>query len=239
MLRVLDLFAGIGGFSHGLELVGGFKTVAFCEMASFQQSVLNRHWPGVPVFSDVALLRGDQVGPVDIISSGDPCQRDSRANAGRDGESMWPHTFRLIRELRPVYVLRENVLGNVETGTLERVERDLRSLAYKVRSYVVPASAVGAAHDRPRTWTLAYTDSAGCEKLDHAAQPSTAAQWQHPLHTGENGLYWVVSEPPVLRRVDDVPHRVDRIGALGNAVNPIIVQIFGRAILSHAAECAA
>jgi len=228
-LRVLDLFSGIGGFSLGLERTGGFETVAFCEIDPFCRQVLAKHWPSVPIFEDVRTLEYE--GPIDVVSSGDPCQRDSRANAGRDGATMWPHTFRQVERHRPLYVLRENVLGNVETGTLERVEGDLRGLGYKVRTYSIPASAVGAAHDRPRTWTLAHTNGTGREELDNAAEPSASPQWKHPLHTGENGLYWLGTEPPVLRRADDVPNRVDRIGALGNTVMPVIPQVFGEAML--------
>jgi len=170
-------------------------------------------------------------GGVDVITSGDPCQRDSRANANRDGESMWPWTFKQVQRHRPVYLIRENVLGNIDTGTLEQVESDLEREGYAVRSYIINAAAIGAAHDRPRTWTLAYSDRAGRKKRDYAAQPSTPQQRQYPVLTGPDGLCWMGAEPPVLRRVDDVPRRVDRIRSLGNSVVPPIVEQFGRAII--------
>lgn len=228
-LKVLDLFSGIGGFSLGLERTGGFETVAFCEIDPFCQKVLKKHWPDVPVYDDVRTL--DYDGSVDVICSGDPCQRDSRANRHRDGESMWKYTFSHIARLRPLYVVRENVFGNVETGTLERVESDLGSEGYKVRSYLIPAGAVGAAHDRYRTWTLAYSMRSGRKELHDAAIPGEKTQRKHTLSSGSDGIFWMGSEPPVLRRIDDVPYRVDRIKSLGNAVVPEIPEIIGNAIL--------
>lgn len=78
-LRVLDLFSGIGGFSLGLERTGGFETVAFCEIDPFCRRVLAKHWPAVPCFEDVTKLRGEDVGPVDVICGGFPCQDISSA----------------------------------------------------------------------------------------------------------------------------------------------------------------
>jgi DNA (cytosine-5)-methyltransferase 1 len=228
-LTHLDLFSGIGGFSFGLEATGGVMTVAFCEINAFCRKVLRMHWKNVPIYEDVRTM--DHDGPVDIITSGDPCQRDSRANSSRDGETMWPWTRKQIRKHRPLFVLRENVLGNIDTGTLERVESDLREDGYTPRTYDIPAAAIGAAHDRPRTWTLAHSDSARLKKFHYAAQPGTPEGWKHSLHVGPHGLYWVGTESPVLRRIDDVPHRVDAIRSLGNAVDPAIPYIFGKAIL--------
>jgi DNA (cytosine-5)-methyltransferase 1 len=71
-LRVLDLFSGIGGFSLGLERTGGFETAAFCEIEPFPRRVLAKHWPGVPIHMDVRKLRGEDVGPVDVICGGIP-----------------------------------------------------------------------------------------------------------------------------------------------------------------------
>ena len=229
-MRVLDLFSGIGGFSLGLERAG-MKTVAFCEIDPFCRAVLRKHWPEVPIYEDVRTLSYD--GPVDVITSGDPCQRDSRANAKRDGGSMWPFALKHIRRHRPLYVIRENVLGNIDTGTLGEVESDLIEEGYKVRNYVIAASSVGAAHDRPRTWTLAYSNSTGRKERDNAPKPGAQEQRKYPVLTGPDGLCWVGSQPPVLRRVDDVPRRVDRIRALGNAVVPQIPEMIGRAIMAQ------
>src|SRR5688572_3765853 len=81
-LRVLDLFSGIGGFSLGLERTGGFRTVAFCEIEPYCRSVLKKHWPDVPCFEDVRELHAFDVGPVDVICGGFPCQDISIAGRG-------------------------------------------------------------------------------------------------------------------------------------------------------------
>ena len=229
-IKTLDLFSGVGGFSLGLERAGPFRTIAFCEQDKFCQAILRKHWPDTPIYDDVRNLDFD--GRCDVITSGDPCQRDSRANSQRDGNSMWRWTLQQIIRHRPLYVIRENVLGNIDTGTLNQVESDLVAEGYAVRSYIISAAAIGAAHDRPRTWTLAYSDRAGLEKRDHAPKSSAPKQRVYPVLTGPDGLCWMGSEPPVLRRVDDVPRRVDRIRSLGNAVIPAIVTQIGRAIIS-------
>ena len=103
MLKVLDLFSGIGGFSLGLERTGGFETVAFCEIDPFCRRVLAKHWPNVRQFKDVTKLRGEDVGPVDVITGGFPCQDISPAGLkqGLDGErsGLWREFARLIGEL--------------------------------------------------------------------------------------------------------------------------------------------
>ena len=86
MLTVLDLFSGIGGISLGLERTGGFRTVAFCECEPYCQRVLRRHWPDVPVYGDIRTLKGGDVGTVDMVAGGDPCQGEKTAsqfNSGR------------------------------------------------------------------------------------------------------------------------------------------------------------
>ena len=119
-LKVLDLFSGIGGFSLGLERTGGFETKAFCEIDPFCRRVLAKHWPDVPCFEDVTTLRGEDVGTVDVICGGFPCQDISLAGlgAGMDGarSGLWSHYARLIGELRPRYVLVENVAALLGRG---------------------------------------------------------------------------------------------------------------------------
>src|SRR5437879_1345092 len=90
--RLLDLFSGIGGFSLGLERSGGFKTVAFCELNSFCQMILAKHWPEVPIYDDVRSLSADRLAAdgiaVDAVCGGFPCQDVSLAGSGDglDGE---------------------------------------------------------------------------------------------------------------------------------------------------------
>ncbi len=162
--RVLSLFAGIGGFDLGLERTGGFKTVAFCEIDPFCRRVLAKHWPEVPCYHDVRTLSGEQVGPVDVICGGFPCQDISFAGkgAGLAGErsGLWSEYARLIDELRPLYVIVENVAALLGRG-LATVLGDLAAIGYDAEWHCIPASAVGAPHRRDRLWIVAYPSNRG------------------------------------------------------------------------------
>lgn len=83
MLKMLDLFSGIGGFSLAADWTGGIETVAFCEIEPYCQKVLKKHWPDVPIFSDIKKLKGEQIGSVDIVCGGFPCQPFSVAGKRR------------------------------------------------------------------------------------------------------------------------------------------------------------
>jgi len=158
-LRVLDLFSGIGGFTLGLGWAGGFETVAFCEIEPFAQKVLAKHWPDTPIHKDIRTLRGEDVGPVDLICGGYPCQPFSTAGKRRgkeDDRHLWPEFHRLVDELRPTWVIGENVAGHISMG-LDDVLSDLEGSGYACRPFVIPACAIGAPHQRNRVWTLGHT----------------------------------------------------------------------------------
>lgn len=161
-MKVLDLFSGIGGMSLGLERAG-FQTVAFCEIEPFPRRVLAHHWPGVPIHNDVRKLRGADVGPVDVICGGYPCQPFSTAGQRRGAEDdrhLWPEFNRLVAELRPAWVIGENVAGHISMG-LDNVLSDLEGQGYACRTFVIPACAVGLQHRRDRCWIVAHRD---CER---------------------------------------------------------------------------
>jgi DNA (cytosine-5)-methyltransferase 1 len=182
-MNVLDLFSGIGGFSLGLERAG-MRTVAFCEIDPYCRRVLAKHWPDVPVFGDVReltasslvadadyqrqLQQGGSVGQerrrasycgVDVIAGGFPCQDLSYAGkgAGLGGErsGLWSEYARIIGEVRPRYVIVENVAALLGRG-LARVLGDLAALGFDAEWHCIPASAVGAPHRRDRIWIVAY-----------------------------------------------------------------------------------
>jgi len=163
MLKVLDLFAGIGGFSLGLERTGGFETIGFCEIDKKAQAVLKKHWPEVPIYDDVTKLTKDTIdGTVDVITGGFPCQDISLAGkgAGLEGErsGLWWEFHRLIKELQPKWVIAENVSALRSRG-LDQVLRSLSEIGYDAEWHCIPASAVGAPHRRDRVWIVAYPNS--------------------------------------------------------------------------------
>jgi DNA (cytosine-5)-methyltransferase 1 len=166
-LRVLSLFAGIGGFDLGLERTGGFETVAFCEIDKFCHRILRKHWPEVPIYGDVQQLTAERLTTdgivVDCIAGGFPCQDISKAGrgAGIAGErsGLWSEFARLIRELQPLYVIVENVSALLGRG-LGVVLGDLAALGYDAEWHCIPAGSVGAPHIRDRLWIVAYPN--GC-----------------------------------------------------------------------------
>lgn len=170
-LRVLDLFSGIGGFSLGLERTGGFETVAFCEIEEFPRRVLAKHWPKVPCYHDVRtltadVLRNDGIA-VDVITGGFPCQDISTAGkqAGiKEGtrSGLWSEIKRLVGEIRPRFVVVENVSALLSGpseqpgGWFGRVLGDLAECGYDAEWDNIPAFIMGAPHRRERIWIVAY-----------------------------------------------------------------------------------
>lgn len=242
LVKVLDLFSGIGGFSLGLERAG-MQTVAFCEIEPYCRAVLRKHWPGVPIFEDVCSLGAESlasVEPIDVICGGFPCQDISHAGkrAGLDGErsGLWREYARLIGLIRPRYVIVENVAALTIRGLLG-VLGDLTEMRYDAEWCVLGVDALGASQHRERLWLLAYPNDSRLQGPIWAWQPLTTrdswtTSYSEPLRSDCG--YW----PPGPRSVDDIPrmadgptNRVDRLRALGNAVVPAIPEIIGRAIM--------
>jgi DNA (cytosine-5)-methyltransferase 1 len=163
-LKVLDLFAGIGGFSRGLESTGGFETVGFCEQDKFCQKVLAKNYPNINIFDDVRSINGTTI-QADVVTGGFPCQGFSQAGKQKgtsDERYLWPEMLRVISEVKPRWVIGENVQGiiNIEDGmVLRQVHNDLESEGFKVQCFVIPASGKGAWHQRNRVWIIAHSDS--------------------------------------------------------------------------------
>ena len=245
-LKVLDLFSGIGGFSLGLERTGGFETAAFCEIETFPRKVLKKHWPEVPCYEDVRKLTADQLvrdgtGRIDVITGGFPCQDLSlagkRAGMGEGTRSgLWSEIARLVGELRPRFVIVENVTGllsgppDKRGGWFGGVLGDLAALGYDAEWHCIPAGNLGAPHERDRVWVVAYTDAEGLQErplFSRMAGMETGAAWREDTSVCSG---WA-PEPDVLRVVDGIPGRVDRIASLGNSVVPQIPEMIGRVIL--------
>ncbi len=227
MMRHLDLFSGIGGFALAARWVG-WETVAFCEIEPYCIKVLNKHWPEVPVYGDIRQitaerLRADRINP-NIITAGFPCQDFSRLGkrSGLEGEhsGLWSELFCIICEIRPQYVVLENVPEILVHG-MGRVIGDLASIGYDTEWEGIPAAAIGANHLRARQWILAYTPGIG-----NRSQEETILSGRLAFECGD----WWASEPGVCRVDDGVPARVDRLRCLGNAIVPQIAEIIFRTI---------
>jgi DNA (cytosine-5)-methyltransferase 1 len=178
----------------------------------------------------------DEVGPVDVICGGFPCQPYSIAGEGhgkrlgeKDNRALWPEYHRIIEELRPSWVIGENVIGIVPMA-LDNVLADLEGMGYSTRAFDIPASAVGAEHERRRIWIIAHDSSFGGK--GNGANP---VQGFREIQGREDGGRCApilrrpaIPQPYLCRAGNGISERLD---AIGNAVVPQIPELIGRAII--------
>ena len=173
-MRHVDLCSGIGGFALGFEWAGLSTPVLFCDIEKWCRDILKQHWNNVPIKSDVKELANDPdnlVPDCDILTAGYPCQPFSQAGK-RQGEEdprhIWPSISKIIASKRPSWVVLENVYGHISLG-LDQVLLDLETKGYATRTFVVPASSVGAPHRRERVWIVGHAENNGRDGRTEAA----------------------------------------------------------------------
>jgi DNA (cytosine-5)-methyltransferase 1 len=165
-LKLLDLFSGIGGFSLGLESTGYFQTIAFVEKDKFCRKVLQKNFNNIPIEEDIRNVRGSNYA-ADVITGGFPCQPFSVAGKRKgtaDDRYLWDETIRVVAECKPRWFIGENVEGliNINNGmVLRQVQTDLEEQGFQVQCIVIPASGIGAWHQRKRIWIVAYSYNNG------------------------------------------------------------------------------
>jgi DNA (cytosine-5)-methyltransferase 1 len=164
-MKHIGLFEGIGGFSLAARWAG-WETVAWCEWNEFGQKVLKYHFPKAEGFGDITKTDFTKyANTVDIVTGGFPCQPYSVAGKRKgkeDERHLWPEMLRAIREIKPRWVVGENVLGLVNWNgglVFNEVQADLEAEGYEVQPYILPACAKNAPHRRDRVWFVAYDKS--------------------------------------------------------------------------------
>lgn len=169
MLRHVDLCSGIGGFALGFEWAGLSTPHLFCDIEPWCRDILKKHWPEVPIKSDVKELASDPTRYVpncDILTAGYPCQPFSSAGKRKgeeDDRHIWPFIRTIVTYKRPTWVVFENVNGHVSLG-LDTVLSDLEAEGYTTRPFIIPACSVGAPHRRDRVWIVGHTTDNGCDR---------------------------------------------------------------------------
>ena len=257
-LKALELFAGIGGIALA-EQMAGIDVVGLSEIEAYPAKVLKKNFPSVPILKDVRQINreslrkeGIDANSINIVSGGFPCQPYSTAGKRRgkeDDRDLWPEMFRIIKELKPRWVVGENV-ANFVNMELDRTLFDLESIGYETETFVLPACGVDAKHKRVRTFIVANAYSMRklqlsrsiktfgngiskcCQAMDNTDSDRRLASRKNKYEKLEkNQSKWQSSstsctpakwssEPRVGRVANGVPNRMDRLKCLGNAVVP-------------------
>lgn len=241
-MTFISLFAGIGGLDLGLERAG-MQCVAQVEIDEYCRKVLTKHWPEVPKYADVREVGKHNLPTADLICGGFPCQDISNAGkrVGIEGErsGLWREYHRIICEIRPRYIVVENVAALLNRG-IDRVLGDLAALGYDAEWSVLSACAVGASHTRARLFIVAYpvrngwngrrerqSGGGGITQRETIFGPHCSATTE-----GLNKTFgWWARESGVDRMAHGVPGGGHRRKALGNAVVPQKAEFIGHRII--------
>ncbi len=240
-MRHGSLFSGIGGFDLAAQWMG-WNNVFQVEWDGYCQKVLAKNCPNVKRYGDIKEFDGTKYkGAIDIISGGFPCQPFSgvgRKKGQSDDRYLWPEMLRVIREVRPTFIVGENVTTIIsmdDNQIFDRILSDLENEGYQTEQFIIPACAIGAWHRRDRLWIFAYSDSERLEGrvVDKESDRGEGSEvWNDFAGCNREVRYlwnkdWNEVAPEFCRNRNGIPNRVDRLKGLGNAIVPqVAFQIF-------------
>lgn len=191
-----SLFSGIGGFDLAAEWMG-WTNKFHCDINPFSRKLCSFYWPEAQSYdniktTDFRIWRGK----IDVLSGGFPCQPFSTAGkrlGKEDDRHLWPEFHRAIREIRPRYVVGENVRGLLSWSdglVLEEVYADLESEGYEVQTFVLPAVSINAPHKRDRVWIVAKdTSSNGCIQRQSKQEGTNLRELRDTSSRSSNGVH--------------------------------------------------
>ena len=203
-MRVLDLFSGIGGFAYAGHLLGGFTTLDFVEIDPYCQKILRKNFPNVPIHDDITTFDTSfRFGEYDLITAGFPCQDLSsagkQAGLGAGTRSgLFYRVMQIARQLRPKYILLENVANTISHNkgqTFQQILLEIANSGYNAEWGIVSARDVGGCHLRKRIWIIAYANDPRYYRTSKCQADSERT---------ETIVQWYESQPQHTRQVDAI-----------------------------------
>jgi DNA (cytosine-5)-methyltransferase 1 len=243
-----SLFSGIGGFDLAAEWVG-WNNIFHCEWNPFGQRVLAHHFPNSKSYNDITKTNFSiHAGEIDVLTGGFPCQPYSSAGkrlGKADERHLFPEMLRAINEVKPTWVVGENVLGIVNWGgggvVFNEVQVDLENQGYEVQAYILPACGKNAPHKRERTWFIAYSNSARLHK-QYIPTKSKEKISHSGIFNEKRNFSSFPTQPPICGGDDGIPKELDSITfskwrnqsikGYGNAIVPQVAYEIFKAIQS-------
>lgn len=224
-----SLFSGIGGFDLAAEWMG-WENVFAVEIDEWNQKLLKQNHPNTEIYGDIKQFNGNQyAGRIDVLSGGFPCQPFSVAGSrkGKDDERyLWPEMLRVIGEIRPAFIVGENVSGSWQL--VDEICSDLADKGFTAEPVGIEAASVGAPHRRLRYWFIAYADRIRLPRWEEVTYMERPEQQLSRLLPSN---FWTEVPRPGINRVGHgVPDRAHRIKGLGNAIVPQVAYEIFKAI---------
>ena len=236
-MRVLDLFSGIGGFALAAKWVweDNLDLVGFCEIDKYCQKVLNKNFPGVPIYEDIRKLNGYDFNNVDLITGGFPCPAFSVAGkrGGFNQDDLFYEMLRICDECKPESIIFENVQGF--TKWKEILRKEVENIGYDWGDAVFDARDFGVSTMRRRYFAVCIRRGSGDYKNDLDQVRGQAEDIYESLPNADNTERWwsytvctkeewqdIYDNTEISREDHGIPSRMDRLTGLGNAIVPQI-----------------
>ncbi|MGZ3753603.1 MAG: DNA cytosine methyltransferase [Mucilaginibacter sp.] len=232
---------GIDGFAYAarqLNIETLYHIESNKDLWKYLNNIYGKNIHPPPIYRYDGFCGSKNLPWTNIIAGGDPCQPSSVSGLGlgmSDDRYRWPQMFRGITELRPDWVINENVVGTVSNMVLDQKITDLESIGYTCQAFNIPAVAVNADHTRQRIWLIANADVQRRGELLHTDFGTGFKESRKEYSLGAQGNAFLrfeesFSEPPIFPFPYGIPDQVTRLGIAGNSIVHQIPMIIMEAI---------